>query len=238
MIVKSDAAAHLGRARLYGIVDLGYVAPSSVEAVAEQMCAGGVDVIQLRAKGMGDGEIEELANRIAPILRGTAVPFIINDHPELVPSVGADGAHVGQEDFPVADARWRAGRALGDEAVPPLIGKSTHSVAQAIAAAEEGADYIGFGPLFPTPTKAGRPAIGLDDIARVHEAVRIPIFCIGGVRLDNLAAVLAAGARRIVIVSAILQAPDIAAYSREVKARLDAVALATPPLQAQPKPRK
>ena len=223
MSPEPGAPARLRQARLYGIVDLGYVAHSSVEAVAEQMCAGGVDVIQLRAKGMADVEIEELANRIAPILRDAGVPFIINDHPELVPGVGADGAHVGQDDFPVADARWRAGRALGDEAVPPIIGRSTHSVAQAIAAAEEGADYIGFGPLYPTPTKAGRPAIGLDDIARVHEAVRIPIFCIGGVKLENLDAVLGAGARRVVIVSGILQAPDIAAFCRDVKARLDAL---------------
>lgn len=221
MSVESGGAARLRRARLYGIIDLGYVAPSAVESVAEQMCAGGVDVIQLRAKGMPDYEIEALANRIAPIAQGAGVPFIINDHPELVPSVGADGAHVGQEDFSVADARWRAGRALGGEVPPPIIGKSTHSLAQAIAAAEEGADYIGFGPLYPTPTKAGRPSIGLGEIARVHELVHIPIFCIGGVKLGNLDAVLAAGARRVVIVSGILQAPDIAAYCGKVGERLD-----------------
>ena len=102
----------------------------------------------------------------------------------------------------------------------PLIGKSTHSVEQAIAAAEEGADYIGFGPLFPTPTKAGRPAIGLGEIARVHDVVRVPIFCIGGVKLENLDAVIAAGARRVVIVSGILQARDVVAYCREVRAML------------------
>jgi thiamine-phosphate pyrophosphorylase len=220
MSVESAAALHLQRARLYGIVDLGYVAPPDVERVAEQMCIGGVDVIQLRAKGLADSEIEELANRIAPIARRADVPFIINDHPELVPSVGADGAHVGQDDFPIVDARWRAGRALRGEVPQPIVGKSTHSLAQAVAAAEEGADYIGFGPLFPTPTKAGRPAIGLADIARVHELVRVPIFCIGGVKLENLDAVLAAGARRVVIVSGILQAPDIAAYCQKVRARL------------------
>jgi thiamine-phosphate pyrophosphorylase len=184
-----------------------------------------VDDVQLRAKGREVQEIEELANRLAPILQDAGVPFIINDHPELVPSVGADGAHVGQDDFSVADARWRAGRALAGEVPPPIIGKSTHSVEQAVAAVEEGADYIGFGPLFPTPTKAGRPAIGLVDIARVHELVKIPVFCIGGVKLENLDAVIEAGARRVVIVSGILQAADIAGYCRAAKARLDAVPL-------------
>ena len=210
----------LAAARLYGILDLGYVLDDSLERIAAQLCEGGVDVVQLRAKGRAECDIEEMANHVAPILRDAGVPFIINDHPELVPSVGADGAHVGQDDFSVDDARWRAGRALEGEVPLPIIGKSTHSVEQAVAAAAEGADYIGFGPLFPTPTKAGRPAIGLADIARVHALVSVPVFCIGGVKLENLDAVIAAGARRVVIVSGILQAPDIARYCREVKGRI------------------
>lgn len=220
----SDAKAgskRLAKARLYGILDLGYIAEDSLERMAAQLCEGGVDIVQLRAKGRDECAIEEMANRVAPILRDAGVPFIINDFPELVPSIGADGAHVGQDDFSVADARWRAGRALAGEVPLPIIGKSTHSVEQAIAAAAEGADYIGFGPLFPTPTKAGRAAIGMGDIARVHELVSVPIFCIGGVKLENLAEVIAAGARRVVIVSGILQARDVAAYCREAKARLD-----------------
>lgn len=220
----SDAKAgskRLAKARLYGILDLGYIAEDSLERMAAQLCEGGVDIVQLRAKGRDECAIEEMANRVAPILRDAGVPFIINDFPELAPSVGADGAHVGQDDFSVADARWRAGRALAGEVPLPIIGKSTHSVEQAIAAAAEGADYIGFGPLFPTPTKAGRAAIGMGDIARVHELVSVPIFCIGGIKLENLAEVIAAGAQRVVIVSGILQARDVAAYCREAKARLD-----------------
>ena len=220
----SDAKAgskRLAKARLYGILDLGYIAEDSLERMAAQLCEGGVDIVQLRAKGRDECAIEEMANRVAPLLRDAGVPFIINDFPELVPSVGADGAHVGQDDFSVDDARWRAGRALAGEVPLPIIGKSTHSVEQAIAAAAEGADYIGFGPLFPTPTKAGRAAIGMGDIARVHELVSVPIFCIGGIKLENLAEVIAAGARRVVIVSGILQARDVAAYCREAKARLD-----------------
>ena len=214
------ANGRLARARLYGILDLGCIAPASLEHFAAQLCAGGVDIVQLRAKGRDERDIEEMANRVAPILRAAGVLFIINDHPELVPSVGADGAHVGQDDLGVADARWRAGRALPGEVPAPIIGKSTHSPGQAALAAAEGADYIGFGPLFPTPTKAGRPAIGLGDIARVHSLVSVPVFCIGGVKLANLDAVIAAGARRVVIVSGILQAADVAGYCREAKARL------------------
>jgi thiamine-phosphate pyrophosphorylase len=210
----------LSTALLYGIVDLGYVAAADACAAAERMCAGGVDVIQLRAKGVSEESIEALGMELVRVTDAAGVPFIINDFPHLVPSIGAQGAHVGQDDLTVADARWRAGRALAGEVPPPIIGKSTHSLAQAIAAAAEGADYIGFGPLFPTPTKAGRPAIGLDDIRRVHEAVSIPIFCIGGIKRENLDAVLAAGAHRVVIVSGILQARDITAYCREVRARL------------------
>ena len=220
MTGQISADARLAQARLYGILDLGYVAEDSLERFAAQLCEGGVDVVQLRAKGRDECDIEEMANRVAPIFRDAGVPFIINDHPELVPSVGADGAHVGQDDLAVADARWRAGRALAGEVPLPIIGKSTHSVEQAVAAATEGADYIGFGPLFPTPTKAGRAAIGIAEIARVHALVSVPIFCIGGVKLENLDAVIAAGARRVVIVSGVLRAPDIAAYCREAKGRI------------------
>ena len=205
---------------LYGIVDLGYVAPEKIESIAEEMCDGGVDLLQLRAKGFSEEEIEAFGQRLLPIAEQAKVSLIINDYAELVPSIGAHGAHVGQDDRAVEDARWRAGRALTGEVPAPLIGKSTHSVEQAVAAEMEGADYIGFGPLFATPTKPGRPAIGLTDIQRVHTLVKIPIFCIGGVKRENLDAVLDAGACRVVIVSGILQAPDISAYCREVKSRL------------------
>lgn len=210
----------LAEARLYGILDLGYVAADALERTAEQLCAGGVDVLQLRAKHADEFEIEAMANRIEPITTAAGIPLILNDHPNLVPSVGAQGAHVGQDDFSVEEARWRAGRALAGEVPLPIIGKSTHSVAQAVAAAEEGADYIGFGPLYATATKPGRPAIGLEEIRRVHELVNIPIFCIGGINRETLPAVLAAGAKRVVIVSALLQSPDIAGFCREVKGQL------------------
>jgi thiamine-phosphate pyrophosphorylase len=209
-------------ALLYGILDMGYVREGELERVCDRMLAGGVDVLQLRAKGVSEEEVEQLAGRVVALTEAAGVPLILNDHPALVPSVGAQGAHVGQEDFAVEDARWRAGRALAGEVTLPLIGKSTHSVEQAVAAAAEGADYLGFGPLFPTPTKAGRPAIGLEQIAEVYRRVDRPVFCIGGIKRENLERVLAAGARRVVIVSGILQAADIAGYCREVRAELEA----------------
>jgi thiamine-phosphate pyrophosphorylase len=211
-------------ARLYGILDLGYVVAGDAERVAGQLCAGGVDILQLRAKGLDELAIEALGQRIEPITSAAGVPLIINDFPELVPTIGAQGAHVGQDDRSVDDARWRAGRALAGEVPPPIIGKSTHSLEQAVAAEAEGADYIGFGPLFATPTKPGRPAIGLEDIRDAHARVSIPIFCIGGIHLENLEQIVAAGARRVVIVSALLRAEDIGEYCRVAKSFLEEAA--------------
>lgn len=195
---------------LYGILDLGYVTPEEAPAVLAQMLEGGVDIVQLRAKGRPAQEVAALAQALAPAAREAGIHFIINDHPALVGPAGATGAHVGQDDLEFPDARRLAGAGA-------IVGKSTHSVAQAIITAAEGADYIGFGPLFPTPTKPDYVSVGLGEIAQVHERVDIPIFCIGGIKLENVPQVLAAGARRVVIVSGILQAPDIAAYCREVK---------------------
>lgn len=209
-------------ALLYGILDLGYVDPQQLENTTARLMEGGVDILQLRAKGFEEVQIEEFARRIVPLTEEAGVPLILNDFPELVPSVGAQGAHVGQDDFSVDDARWRAGRALAGEVPLPIIGKSTHSLDQALAASQGGADYLGFGPLFATPTKPGRPAIGLADIRRVYDQIDRPVFCIGGIHRENLETVLDAGAQRVVIVSGILKASDIAGYCREVRAELAA----------------
>ena len=204
----------VGEARLYGIVDLGYVSADTAPVAAEKLLEGGVDILQLRAKDVAKSIVAGLAEEIHALTAPLGVPLILNDYPELLRDVAAEGAHVGQDDLSVAEARAAAGR-------PVIIGKSTHSLAQARSAAEEGADYIGFGPLFATPTKPGRPAIGLEDIATVHAEVSLPIFCIGGIKPENLAAVRAAGAQRIVVVSAWLQADDIAAAVREARQVLE-----------------
>ena len=194
----------LAGARLYGIVDLGYVKVDTAPVAAEKLLEGGVDILQLRAKGAPKSIVARLAGEIHALSAPLGIPLILNDYPELLRDVPAEGAHVGQDDLSVAEARAAAGR-------PVIIGKSTHSLAQARAAAEEGADYIGFGPLFATPTKPGRPAIGLQDVRAAHADVAVPIFCIGGIKNENLLEVLAAGAQRIVIVSGWLNADDITA---------------------------
>ena len=197
----------LADARLYGIVDLGYVTADTAPVAAEKLLEGGVDILQLRAKDAPKSIVVGLAEEIHSLTAPLRVPLILNDYPELLRDVPAEGAHVGQDDMSVAEARAAAGR-------PVVIGKSTHSLTQARAAAEEGADYIGFGPLFATPTKPGRPAIGLEDIRTAYSEVKIPIFCIGGIKQENLAQVRGAGAQRIVIVSGWLQADDIAGAVR------------------------
>ncbi len=203
-------AADLSRCQLYGILDLSYVDSLDMGKVAEQMIDGGVDLIQLRAKAHPAAQIAKLAADLHRITFARSVPLIINDHSEIARIVPAEGVHVGQDDLPIAEVREIAGPNR-------VVGKSTHSVDQAIRAFYEGADYIGFGPIFATPTKPDYPPVGLEDIRKVHEAVRIPIFCIGGIRLDNLPEVLEAGARRVVIVSDLLQARDIATYGRAAK---------------------
>ena len=209
----------LANARLYGILDLGYVAAADAPEAARRMVAGGVDVLQIRAKGALAPEVLALAAAVHPFTAEADVPLIINDHPFLVPRAGADGAHIGQDDGPIGAARARAGAGK-------IVGRSTHSVAQALAARDEGADYLGFGPLFATPTKPDYWPIGLEDIARVHAGVTDrPIFCIGGIKRENLEEVIAAGGRRVVIVSGILQAADVEGYTRVAKELLNATPL-------------
>lgn len=204
----------LADCRLYGILDSGYVSPRQTLEKARALLDGGVDLLQLRAKEASHEEIVTLGEKLLPLTRQAGVPLIINDHPAAAGEIEAEGVHIGQDDGPIEEARLLA----GDQAI---VGRSTHSLAQARAAASEGADYIGFGPLFATPTKPGRPAIGLGGIRAVHEEnPGLPIFCIGGIKPGNLSEVLAAGARRVVIVSALLQAPDTAALVREVKRTL------------------
>jgi thiamine-phosphate pyrophosphorylase len=204
----------LADARLYGIVDLGYLSVDTAPVAAEKLLEGGVDILQLRAKNVGKSVIAGLAEEIHALTAPLGVPLILNDYPDLLRHVPAEGAHVGQDDMSVAEARAAAGR-------PVIIGKSTHSLAQARAAAEEGADYIGFGPLFATPTKPGRPAIGLGDVRAAYAELDFPIFCIGGIKNENLPEVLAAGAQRIVIVSGWLKADDIASAVASARRRLE-----------------
>ena len=204
---------NLDDCRLYGILDLSYVPKSDVERTAAAMIEGGVDIVQLRAKKSSVSEISALINRLHEITVAAKIPLIVNDHAEIAAEVSVEGVHIGQDDDSVATARQKAGRDI-------IVGKSTHSFDQATAAQQEGADYIGFGPIFATPTKPDYNPIGMENIKRVHSDVELPIFCIGGIKIDNLGEVMAAGAKRVAIVSGLLKAPDIAKYARACKALL------------------
>ncbi len=213
-----------GSASLYAILDLGYILPEDAETVTHALLAGGADLLQLRAKEYDLATIRQVAERLLPLCRAADVPFILNDHPALAGEIGADGVHIGQDDSSLAEARVLVDSALPVPRSPFLFGRSTHSPAQARAALEEGFDYIGFGPLFPTPTKQGRPGIGLHDIAAVQAEIgrKIPVFCIGGIKRTNLPQVLAAGARNVVIVSDLLTADDVEKAAAEAKRALNA----------------
>jgi thiamine-phosphate pyrophosphorylase len=200
----------LSDCRLYGILDLSYVNTADVVRVAEAMIDGGVDLIQLRGKQRSIDELVDLAVRLLEVTSRFAMPLIVNDHAEIAAKVPVEGVHLGQGDDSIAVARKKTGRNI-------LVGKSTHTVEQALAAQHEGADYIGFGPIFATSTKPDYQPIGLKQIESVHRNVALPIFCIGGIKIHNLERVIAAGARRIAIVSGLLKAPDIAEYARACK---------------------
>lgn len=207
----------MDHARLYAIVDLGYVAETDAGKAAAALLQGGADLLQLRAKSHDIATIRRVAETLIPLCRAAGVPFILNDFPELAGELGADGVHIGQDDGTLEDARTITGPGK-------IIGRSTHSLEQARVALAEGFDYIGYGPLFPTPTKQGRPGIGLENIRAMEAEVgsKIPAFCIGGIKRSNLAEVLASGARRVVIVSDLLMAGDMRSATRAVKAALSA----------------
>jgi len=206
---------------LYGIIDLGYVEESAAVHVVEAMVKGGVDLIQLRGKEQSIDKLVDLAEELHELTSRSSTPLIVNDHPEIARRVPVEGVHVGQDDDSIELARRKAGRAV-------VVGKSTHSLEQAHAAQREGADYIGFGPIFATPTKPNYAPVGLSNIKRVHEEVSLPIFCIGGIKIDNLEQVISAGARRVAIVSGLLKAPDIAKYARACKELLVESAIRNP----------
>ena len=197
-------------ALLYAIIDLGYIRPENAPGVLEKLIAGGIDMVQLRGKNNSIDALSLLAEKLLRLTGPAEIPLLANDHAQIAQRVDVQGVHIGQDDESIETVRARVER-------PILIGKSTHSVEQAMAAEREGADYIGLGPIFPTPTKPDYPAIGLSQIQEVRKRVSMPIFCIGGIKLENLGQVLASGAKRVVIVSGLLQASDIVGYTRACK---------------------
>ena len=204
--------------KLYTFVDTAYLHGRAPELVAQQLCDGGSDLIQLRAKKSSPDEIRAMAEKILHITRCADVGLVINDHLEIAHSLGADFCHLGQEDF------FDSGRTHVSEFKIKnsklKIGLSTHSPEQAQRALKAGADYIAIGPVFATGTKPGAKPVTVDYVRWAAENINIPWFAIGGIRLENLGEVLAAGAKRVCVVSAILNAPDVAKACAEFRKRL------------------
>jgi thiamine-phosphate pyrophosphorylase len=168
---------------------------------------GGVDIVQLRAKELEALPLMRLAEKVMAIAHAARVPFVINDRPDVALAVGADGVHLGQLDLPVEWARHVAPGAL--------IGRSSHEALHAEQAVAEGADYFAVGPVWATPTKPGREPAGLSYVREVVQRdIQLPWFAIGGITLGNVEQVLAAGATRIAMVRALLDAPDPAEAAR------------------------
>lgn len=199
--------------QLYVIVDRAAVGRRSVEEVAASAVLGGADVIQFRDKKSPDHEVNQIARRLLLITKKAGVALVLNDRVEIARQVGADGVHVGQEDWPIARVR----EAVGNEMI---VGKSTHSLEQALAAQAEGASYIGFGPLFATPTKPGYGSIGLGLIPKAASVIDIPMVCIGGIDEANVEAVLQAGGRCIAVVRAVCAAENPEASAKALKRKI------------------
>ena len=191
----------------------------SVEEAARQAVLGGADIVQLRDKSTDDGAALERALRTADAVHALGGIFIVNDRPDIAKRAGADGVHLGQSDLPHLEARGMLGPDF-------MIGRSTHSLDQAVRAEEEGADYIGYGPIFATPTKPDYPAVGLDGIRAVTDRVQIPLFAIGGIDFLRLSEAVSRGARRGAVVRAAFESRSVFESVRRLKkeiVKLDAV---------------
>ena len=196
--------------QLYVIVDRSASGHRDLVDLAAAAIRGGADAIQLRDKTASRDLLLDEARRLLPLARAAGIPLIINDWAKTAQDAGAGGVHLGQDDISIREAR----RILGPLS---LIGKSTHSLEQALAAQAEGADYIGLGPIFPTPTKPGVQSVGTALIAQVAPRVRVPIVCIGGIDAANARTVVEAGAACIAVVRAVCSAPDPESSTRNLK---------------------
>jgi thiamine-phosphate pyrophosphorylase len=211
----TDARERLEAARLYLLATTSLCTRPLTETVRAAV-AGGVDAVQLREKEMTDREFLPFAEEVGAVVRGTGALFLVNDRVAIARLVSADGVHLGQDDLPVEAARV----VLGDE---PIVGVSTHDVAQARAAEASAADYVGVGPTFATTTKdTGYTPRGVELAAEVTRAIDPPAFAIGGITEENLPQLVAAGVRRAAVSSAICGADDPGAAAARMKAILTA----------------
>ncbi|MBI4827666.1 MAG: thiamine phosphate synthase [Nitrospinae bacterium] len=189
--------------------------------VIASLAAGGAKIVQLREKSLADGALYDLALLYRRETARHGMLLIINDRVDIAQLCGADGVHLGRGDLPVAAARALLGAGA-------IIGASSHTLEQALEAQRLGASYVNIGPLFPTPTKPGASAIGLEPVRQAARALSIPFTVMGGVTTENIDAVIAAGARKVGVVSAIFGARDIAAATRALITRMRGADLPVP----------
>jgi thiamine-phosphate pyrophosphorylase len=180
--------------------------------------SGGVEIVQLREKHLGDERLVAVADAAHALCERLGALLIVNDRPSVALEAGADGVHVGQEDMPVAEVRELVGPDM-------LIGLSTHAPEEIDAPDAALADYIGVGPVHETPTKPGRPAVGLELIRYAAQHSPVPFFAIGGLNAENLGEAIDAGARRAVVLRAVADAEDPQRAARELHRLLDGAAL-------------
>jgi thiamine-phosphate pyrophosphorylase len=191
------------------------------EALLHAALNGGVDIVQLREKELDRGRIERSGQVFRRLCDTYSALFMVNDDPYLARTCGADGVHLGQDDMPVEEAR----EILGTEAV---VGLSTHSEEQLAAAAAAPVDYVSVGPIWETPTKEGRPGVGLALVEHAAAHAAHPFFAIGGIDASNAEAVVGAGARRLGVVRAIRDAEEPGSAAAALRGALGAVGEAAP----------
>jgi thiamine-phosphate pyrophosphorylase len=199
---------------LYVITDEAIAGGMSHAEIAQRAIAGGADVIQLRDKGCGCRELIQIGRTLRDITKKSGTLFIINDRLDVALACGADGVHLGQDDISAVVARQLA---------PPgfIIGISVGTVAEAVRAEQDGADYIALSPVFSTASKfnAG-PGHGLDVLRNIRRKVSLPVIAIGGINQDNIREVIAAGADGVAVLSGVVGSPDITFAARELKNRI------------------
>jgi len=209
IMTRLSVGRRLAEAKLYVLLSSA-LCPGSLRDTARAAIAGGADVLQLREKDTPDDAMLAYAAELRELTDETGRIFLINDRPDIAALVGADGVHLGQHDLPIAEAR----RLLRPGAV---VGRSTHSLAQAKAAVAEGADYLAVGPVFATRTKDAGPAVGIELVRQAREAVGLPIVAIGGITAENAASVLEAGASLVAVCSGVCGAADPKAATRVIR---------------------
>jgi thiamine-phosphate pyrophosphorylase len=204
----------LADARLYVLVD-GRTSVEEFEQLALRLIEGGVDVIQLRDKRLTDRDLIDRARRLRKLTLGSGTLFVVNDRPDLAILARADGVHVGQDELSAKDARTIVGPEM-------LVGVSTHSIEQARQAVLDGANYIGVGPTFPSGTKQFAHFPGIEFLRAVAAEIRLPAFAIGGIKIENLKPVHAAGFTRVAVSAAVIEADEPRQAARELRAALTA----------------